>query len=248
MKVGAGEGDMTPYYETELGKLYHGDCLEIMPMLEPVDLVLTDPPYVGIKGNVKITLNNGKFGIGRNVIRNTVGDIFKANLDWTDEVWRLSSKGLITFCVHSFISILDLSFQQDLSAIITWFKNNTPFSVANMPHYQCEYALVYRKSNDLKWRKLKTHFNIPNLQWITKERITDEENKAVHRTQKPISLFVGILLIEPETVLDPFIGTGTTAIACERLNRRWIGIEISEDYCRIAKKRIEKENQQLKLF
>ena len=40
---------MTPYYETELGKLYHGDCLEIMPMLEPVDLVLTDPPYgIGI--------------------------------------------------------------------------------------------------------------------------------------------------------------------------------------------------------
>jgi DNA modification methylase len=39
---------MKPYYETELGKLYHGDCLEIMPQLEPVDLVLTDPPY-GIK-------------------------------------------------------------------------------------------------------------------------------------------------------------------------------------------------------
>ena len=36
---------MTPYYETELGKLYHGDCLQIMPELEPVDLVLTDPPY-----------------------------------------------------------------------------------------------------------------------------------------------------------------------------------------------------------
>lgn len=36
---------MKPYYETELGKLYHGDCLEIMPQLEPVDLVLTDPPY-----------------------------------------------------------------------------------------------------------------------------------------------------------------------------------------------------------
>ena len=39
------EDTMTPYYETELGKLYHGDCLEIMPELEPVDLVLTDPPY-----------------------------------------------------------------------------------------------------------------------------------------------------------------------------------------------------------
>ena len=44
------------------------------------------------------------------------------------------------------------------------------------------------------------------------------------------------------------IGSGTTAIACERLGRKWIGIEISEAYCEIAAKRIEKENQQLKMF
>ena len=49
-------------------------------------------------------------------------------------------------------------------------------------------------------------------------------------------------------ILDPMLGSGTTAIACERLNRRWIGIEIEEKYCEIAAKRIEKENQQLKMF
>jgi DNA modification methylase len=51
-----------------------------------------------------------------------------------------------------------------------------------------------------------------------------------------------------EPVVDPFLGSGTTAIACEQLNRRWIGIEISEKYCEIAAKRIERERQQLKLF
>lgn len=51
-----------------------------------------------------------------------------------------------------------------------------------------------------------------------------------------------------ETVLDPFLGSGTTAIACERLKRKWIRIEISEEYCKIAVKRIEAERKQLKLF
>ena len=50
------------------------------------------------------------------------------------------------------------------------------------------------------------------------------------------------------SVLDPFIGSGTTAIACEQLNKKWIGIEIEEKYCEIAAKRIENERKQLKLF
>lgn len=52
---------------------------------------------------------------------------------------------------------------------------------------------------------------------------------------------------EDDLVLDPFLGSGTTAVACERLNRRWIGIEISEEYCKIAKERILKESSRLPL-
>ena len=48
-------------------------------------------------------------------------------------------------------------------------------------------------------------------------------------------------------ILDPFLGSGTTAVACEKMGRRWIGIEISEEYCKIAKERIEQERKQLKL-
>ena len=53
---------------------------------------------------------------------------------------------------------------------------------------------------------------------------------------------------EKDRLLDPFLGSGTTAIACERLNRKWVGMEISEEYCEIAAKRIEQEIKQLKLF
>ena len=51
-----------------------------------------------------------------------------------------------------------------------------------------------------------------------------------------------------EIIMDIFMGCGTTALACEKLKRRWIGIEISEEYCEVAKNRIEKEARQIKMF
>ena len=81
--------------------------------------------------------------------------------------------------------------------------------------------------------------------------IADNKDKKQHPCQKPSGLFVSILSDfskKDDLILDPFLGSGTTAIACERLNRRWIGIEISEEYCEIAARRIEAETKQLKLF
>jgi len=76
------------------------------------------------------------------------------------------------------------------------------------------------------------------------------DNMLFHPTQKPVSLMEYLTKTytnDGDTILDFTIGSGTTAIACERLNRRWIGIEIEEKYCEIAKERIERELQQKKL-
>jgi DNA modification methylase len=72
----------------------------------------------------------------------------------------------------------------------------------------------------------------------------------IHPTQKPKYLMVWCLTVSKVDglTLDPFLGSGTTAVACERLKRQWIGIEIEEKYCEISAKRIEKERQQLSLF
>ena len=81
--------------------------------------------------------------------------------------------------------------------------------------------------------------------------LKEAPEKRYHPTQKPVGLFMWILneYGKPEWItLDTHLGSGTTAIACERLNRRWIGIEIEERYCQIAAKRIENERSQLKLF
>jgi len=68
-----------PYYENNNGKLYHGDCLDIMPLLEPVDLVLTDPPYTGLKGGLK---HKADGVCKRNKATVTIGDLWNADNEW----------------------------------------------------------------------------------------------------------------------------------------------------------------------
>lgn len=75
------------------------------------------------------------------------------------------------------------------------------------------------------------------------------KNKRCHPAQDGVEAYFKIIARTPGNITcDPFLGSGTTAIACERLNRRWIGIEISEEYCEISAKRIENERSQLKMF
>ena len=215
-------GRMTPYYESKLGKLYHGDCLEIMPELEPVDLVLTDPPY----------------GIGKK----WVGGFSKAH-GWGNlkleqnerNSWDCTTPNKKIFELISKIS----PFQ------IIWGGN-----YFNLPPSRCW----------LVWVKPERGFSLAEAEmaWTSADnvvRIFDRhrhnKNKC-HPTQKPVSLFVWCLSLswskDADLILDPFLGSGTTAVACERLNRQWIGIEISEKYCEIAARRIESEASQLKLF
>ena len=86
---------------------------------------------------------------------------------------------------------------------------------------------------------------------IHKQRPMNMDGGKVHPTQKPLNLFMKLLKefsMQNNIVLDPFFGSGTTGVACEKLNRKWIGIEKEEKYCEIAKTRIKQEADQLKLL
>jgi len=223
---------MKPYFETEHGTLYHGDCLEIMPELEPVDLVLTDPPYgtgIEVKG----------FGRTKHILHTKFTDI--ANWDTSRPPKKTfvqmiqNSKNQIIFGGNYFADPLSPS-----SCWLIWDKRCgvTP---------ERTFA-----DGELAWTSFNGPTRIIRFLWdgMIQQNMKCKE-KRVHPTQKPVGLFVRILekhSIDPDIIFDPFLGSGTTAIACERLNRRWIGIEISEEYCEIAAKRIERETQQLKLF
>jgi len=210
-----------PYYQTDLGFLVHGDCLQIMPMLEPVDLVLTDPPY-GLKENAHRVASRTKLA----------KIIDYGDFDWDKEPADKEK--------------IDMTVGRAKNSII-WGGN-----YFHLPPSRG--WLVWDKLNsgnfadaELAWTNLKMSVRLFKYMWngmIREER----HYKRTHPAQKPIALMIWCLEFCQGSVLDPFMGSGTTAVACERLNRRWIGIEISEAYCEIAKQRIEKERSQLKLF
>ena len=237
---------MKPYYETELGKLYHGDCLEIMPQLEPVDLVLTDPPYK------KVTCGKGRKSLGGMLCRNkhlvNSGKLFKHN-DIEFKEWLPLLNNKLKNKTHAYVFSDYLNTENllmearraglKLCNCRPMIKNNCVVNKYGMLDYE------------LIWMfRVGEYKEINNCGVLSTIRTVSPKNR-LHPTQKSIGVMQVLIKDSSnnlEVILDPFIGSGTTAIACERLNRKWIGIEIEERYCQIAAKRIENERKQLKLF
>ena len=209
-----------PYYHDERAgiTIYHGDCREILPDLPKVDLVLTDPPY-GIGENAKKVAGRGKLA------RTTDYGAF----DWDSEP---ASRELINSCISG----------GDISII--WGGNyfNVPPSRG---------WLVWDKQNsgdfadcELAWTNAKTSVRIFRFMWNGMIRAGEQRGvPRVHPTQKPVELMRWCFKFAPEckTVIDPFMGSGTTLRAAKDLGRQAIGIEISEEYCRIAARRLSQE-------
>jgi len=214
------------YYRTDLGVLYCGDCLEIMPHLDPVDLVLTDPPY-----------NCGKdYGEYKD---NRPKDDYES---WMHEL-SIESRKLAQnqawiaprYKLNFFLTIFE-----DAHLIVIRRGARGPFRQGWSDQF--EIALAVGKPNKCEvdlWDDIR----------LKGEGYFFRENTFDYPGYTPFPIMQRFVsLLSTDSVLDIFMGTGTTAMACERLKRRWIGIEIEEKYCAIAKKRIEAERKQLKLF
>jgi len=226
-----------PYYETELGKLYHGDCLEILPQLtEKVDLVLTDPPYgIGLTcKNIKSRLNCvANKNAGKHTWTNNDYPDIGDHKEFNPELLLKFNK-LALFGANNYASKLP-----DRYSWLVWDKKTERGAKNNIG--DCE--LVWCKGSKHNSVRIFRHM------WNGYQRDSEVGEKQIHPTQKPVKLIEWVMSFFDTTglVLDPFLGSGTTAVACERLGRRWIGIEISKEYCDIAVKRIEEERSQLKL-
>ena len=241
---------MKPYYQDKWVTIYHGDCREILPQLDvKVDLVLTDPPYIGLQGGDQ---HWGYGGVGKNYRKyERVGDPWDANTDWVLPTWAKTLKGMIVFCsYHNVENIPILLSDAKRIALACWYQRNTPPAIRNVPHHSVQYIWYLYKEQGLNWGNLETHYDIPQLPtgcMASGERYLDKELGAIHPTQKPEALMMELLKVEPETVLDPFLGTGTTCFCAKKLNRYSIGIEIEEKYCEIAARRCSQEVMELKV-
>jgi len=245
-----------PYYETKLGKLYHGDCLEIMPELEleSVDLVLTDPPYGNItpcKWDKTVPLHS-LWTIYKKIIKKdsiivltaqqpltsklVISNIEMFRYEW---IWdKYIPRGMHQAKYqptrkHESVLIFSQIYPGKYFPIK--IKLNKPVIVKN--YTKNSKSIGPYKNNSKEYTYVDKY---PNSIILNK---WEANAKKVHATQKPISLFEYLIKTytdkNNDLILDNFIGSGTTAIACERLKRKWIGIEIEEKYCEIAAKRIE---------
>jgi len=219
---------LKPYYETKLGKLYHGDCLDILPQLEPVDLVLTDPPY-GMNNNVDSSRFSG--GTAGHIAQRGNGGRFKENIIGDDKPFNpehlLNFKKVILWGANHFSKKLSVG------TTLVWIKKQDSGFGA------------FLSDAEIGWMNTGHGvycFKDLSLLSTTRDRL--------HPNQKPIPLLMWC--IEKAkidgVICDPYSGSGSTLVACERLNRKWIGCEISEKYCEIIAKRLEQETSQLKLF
>lgn len=231
-------------------KLYNDDCIKLMKKIESnsIDLVVTDPPYKTTKrggtGNTggmckKKEFRSGNGGFTHNDVKST---------DYIPELYRILKENS-----HCYIMTNHINLQETLNTAtecgfhfiksLIWDKGNKIMGQCYMSQF--EYILFFRKGKHKKINNCGTSdiISIPN------KKTKDKNGNNLHDVEKPVRLMEVLIensSNEEDSVLDPFMGIGSTGIACMNLNRKFIGIELDENYFNIAKNRIanskEKKN------
>lgn len=198
---------MKPYYEDCGITIYHACCREVLPTLERVDLVLTDPPY-GILSET-----------GSAATRRSGGNRDNGNILW-DVQPSIATIANILDCDSAKMIWGGCHFDLPPTVgYLIWDKQ-----IDGLNFGECEFC----------WTSLKF---APR---IFRYRAVGVDGGKVHPTQKPVALMKWCIGFAPHTksILDHFMGSGTTLVAAKELGRKAIGIELEEKYCEIAAKRL----------
>lgn len=221
--------------------LQQGDCLELMKDIPDgsLDLIVTDPPYkITSRGNGG---NSG--GMFQKKIVNK-GQVFNNNdisiKDYLGEFYRMLKPQ-----AHCYIMTNNKNITEFLMAVkdsdfhfiknLVWVKDNKIMGQSYMSQF--EYIIFLRKGSHKKINNCGDSdvLNFPN------KKLKDENGKTIHDTEKPVGLMKVLIdnSSQPhDLVLDPFMGIGSTGVACVNTNRNFIGMELEEKYFKIAKERI----------
>ena len=222
-------------------KLINGNCLDTLKNIpnESIDLIVTDPPYP--------TTSRGNAGNSGGMLQkdiNKKGRVFTHNnincKEYAPEFYRLLKDGSHCYVMTNHINLIDmLNTFTDVGfhfiKSLIWNKGNKIMGQYYMSQY--EYILFFRKGKGKKINNCGTSdiLSIPN------KKTKDKDGKNIHDTEKPIELMevlVNNSSQENELIIDPFMGVGSTGVACIKNNRNFIGIEIDENYFNIAKSRL----------
>lgn len=206
---------MTPYYQDDHCTIYNTDCRNILPELPKVDLVISDPPYgMDFQSNYRI-IKHSKI----------VNDLYLP-VDLIKMAMDKAINGAYFFCRWD-----NLKEMPKPKSVLAWVKNN--WSMGDLKH---EHGRMWEACC---FYAFDGHEFIKRIPDVIKEGRTGNE---LHPTEKPLGLIKQIIDCNVgQTILDPFMGSGTTLRAAKDLNRKAIGIELEEKYCEIAAKRLQQE-------
>lgn len=226
-------------YILQVNRIYNEDCLIGMKNIEDnsINLVVTDPPYKTITGGDCNGANSerpkGMLSGNRKLFKHQKLEISQ----WMLELYRVLKEG--THC-YIFTNVLNLKEMLDesekagfkLHNLLVWEKNNCTPSQFYMKN--CEYVLFLRKGkakwvNDIGGSKTVHKFN--NI-----------IGGKLHPTEKPVDLlkyYICNSSNEDDLILDPFMGSGSTAVACIETNRKFVGFELDQQYYEVANNRLQ---------
>jgi site-specific DNA-methyltransferase (adenine-specific) len=210
-------------------RLILGDCLKVMPLLGRVDAIIADPPY-----GISFSHGAGGDGIGggKYISKFNGKPILGDDMPFDPSPFVAAAPCVVLWGANHFAERLPSS-----SKWLIWDKRR---GLTQNDFADCEIA----------WTNQKGVARLIGHYWNGMMRDSERGLPRVHPTQKPIAVMEWCINQFPDakTILDPFMGSGTTLVACQRLGRQGIGIELDPDYFDIACRRVEQATRQPDLF
>jgi site-specific DNA-methyltransferase (adenine-specific) len=230
--------------------LYWGDCLDIMPRLLSVSHIITDPPYSDRNHMLHATSKLRRTDGGAQRKPLTFDSIDAIRSQFLDTVYLINPGWLLAFCDIESVSdwkLPILSRGMKFKTTCIWYKPDaTPKLNGQGP------ALAVEGITTTWCGKGHSRWNGGGMRGFFMHATNSPDKKGTtHPTQKPLSLMRELIKLftnEGDTVLDPFMGSGSTGVACVEMGRKFIGIEQKGEYFQLAEKRIRDASSRGTLF
>ncbi len=251
-------------------KLLKGDSLELIPKLdkESVTTIFADPPYnlsnggISCKAGKMVSVNKGDWDRSKGMEED-----FKFTYSWIKackEILKPNGTIWISGTPHNIYQVgyalQSLGFH--ILNEITWYKPNAPPNLACRCFAHAHETIIWaKKSKDAKHKfnyqimknwddKISPKGKQMRSIWYIPLTPLSEKKQGKHPTQKPIELLKRIILSstdEGDLVLDPFNGSGTTGVVAQMLNRKYVGIDLEEEYLNVTTRRLQQVQPQKKI-
>ena len=242
------------YPDDFINKIICGDCLEVMKEIpdKSIDLILTDMPYgsTACDWDKEQDLNK-LWEIFKRIGKDDATYVFTAsqpftsklimsNLKWFkyEWIWNKKKSGNIFVAKYQPLKIHE--------NVLVFSNGKARYNAQMVKRDKIKRSKNYGTGEAMGGSRIPENkiYEYTHRYPVSIIEISNaNQNNKIHPTQKPVELMAYLIKTyteEGDLVLDPFIGSGTTAIACLELNRRFIGIEISPEYCKMAEERIQK--------